>query len=178
MDELISFLEDVKLDFDWALFTCKYYDEYGELYQIQFPFCCQLSAQLIASFLAAHGYNAKCIFATPPNHYWCECNGLIIDYTDFQFDSIFISSEKERFQNDSLERNQFDLLIRKYPVLYSAKPYDDNSHSHRIMNFVQFKDIELLMLNEAKSYDFTKQGFLSFVSDYACSLQSRLNRIE
>lgn len=177
MDRLVSFLEDVKLDFDWALFSCRYYDEYGEIQQVQFPFCCHLSAQLIASFLAAHGYDAQCIFATPPNHYWCECNGLIIDYTDFQFDSKFIANEKELLKNGFLERDQFDLLIRKYPIFYSANPYNDNPHTHRIMGFVSFKSKELLMVNEARQYDFTKHGFLIYVSDYASSLQKKLNQM-
>ena len=175
MNELVSFLNDVKLDFDWVLYSCEYYDEYGELQQIFFPFCCQLSAQLVASFLAAHGYDAKCIFATLPNHYWCECDGLIIDFTDFQFELASCTEEKEAFNNHSLDREEFDLLVGQYPILYSATPSGNNPHSHRIMGFVSFDSKELLLVNEAKSYDFSKQDFIRFVSDHAHSLHHKLN---
>ena len=177
MNALVSFLEDIKLDFDWTLYSCEYNDEYGELQRVFFPFCCQLSSQLVASFLAAHQYDARCMFATPPNHYWCECSGLIIDYTDFQFEHISRAEEREAFGNHSLNKAEFDSFVEKYPILYSANPVGNNPHTHRTMGFAQFKSQKLLLVNEAKQYEFSKQGFISFVSDYAPLLQRRLNQM-
>jgi len=175
VDNLVSFLEEIKLDFDWALYSCKYTDEYDELQSVFFPFCCQLSAQLVASFLAAQGYDARCIFATPPNHYWCECDGLIIDFTDFQFELVSCAQEMEMFHNHSLDREEFDLLVGQYPILYDANPSGNNPHTHRIMGFASFENEALQLVNEAKSYGFSKQEFIRFVSDYAHLLHHKLN---
>ena len=60
--ELDVFLQAIKQDFCWVLYSYEYVDTrigsyYERTQRASFPFCCKLSAQLVSSFLYANYSN-------------------------------------------------------------------------------------------------------------------------
>lgn len=175
MQELKKFIEEITIDFDWILYEAVYnvsiYD--NEPSRVNFPFCCQLSAQLIASFLYAHySKNAKCIRASQncPEHFWCECDDMIIDFTDFQF---FIGNEyKEKFNKYSWKKSDFEEYISRFPVIYSR-----SNHSHTTMIGIEIEEMDLLAVPVALKYEFSKNGFCKYVKEAIQIVQPKLKYI-
>lgn len=76
-----SFCESIKKDYLYFLY--KNNDD--------FPYCCHVSANLLASYLAAHfdKDSLHCRFSNQFKiHGWTESGGLKIDFTGFQFSMI------------------------------------------------------------------------------------------
>ncbi len=120
--ELESFLESIKVEFCLLLYRQKIPAswDHDEKISTQFPFCCDLASQLIASYLFAHySSDTKCLHAyrNCKPHYWCECNGVIVDLTDFQFSG---STIPEQIRKGELSDSEFEKYVNRGPDLCSG----------------------------------------------------------
>ena len=170
-DNIIVFLKDVQSDFCWLLYTREYIDtrietdqDFIRTYKADFPYCCALASQIIASFLSAHGHEAKCFITDglPFNHSWCECEGEIVDYTEFQFS--ITPETKEKFR-EGMTREKFDAFLKDIPVI--ANP----SRHFATPTWIARHEIRLDTLNEAKVYPFNKEGLLEYADDIFETIQ-------
>lgn len=178
--ELDVFLQAIKQDFCWVLYSYEYVDTrigsyYEKTQRASFPFCCKLSAQLVSSFLYANYSNeTECIYATGKRieHGWTVCENTIIDYTDFQFQSSF-GEYRNRFKSYDISEEELRRIVSGYDIYYSRA-----EHSHDIFrgtDLFNIRAVEILAVDKAKEYPFTKEGFLDFVNDVFTEVQLQMN---
>lgn len=178
--ELDVFLQAIKQDFCWILYSYEYVDtRMGSVHEstqrASFPFCCKLSAQLVSSFLyAKYSNETECIYATGRGieHGWTVCDDTIIDYTDFQFQSSF-NEHCDRFKNYDVSEEELKRIVSGYDIYYTSE-----EHSHDIFrgsNMFNIRPVEMLAVDKAKEYAFTKEGFLAFVNDVFTEVQLQMN---
>lgn len=126
--DLKKFCELIKVEYCWFLYnytkpnTNKRNPEY-----LEFPFCCHLSANLIASYLSVHvdSYfkHNKLINVRYP-HSWSSNEKIIIDFTIFQ---VSLNTEERKLFIDHIITNkeEFIRLINKYDdIFYEKENYD------------------------------------------------------
>ena len=177
MNETVEkFLKDIQIDYCWLLYSHEYIDtrvcpdpEYAKYMRADFPFCCGVASQIIASFLSAHFQKTTCYMTRNLrfNHSWCECQGTIIDYTYFQFN---LSPEmRSKFKEYKVDRKEFEIFLERIPVI--QEPQDHMA----TCDWIQRYEIELQTVNKAKKYPFSKDGLLSYAEDVFDEIQLNTN---
>lgn len=171
-----EFLEDIKLEFCWLLYIREYEvkntfmnETYTRIDRATFPYCCGLASQIIASFLTAKFEQAKCYMTIgmPFNHSWCECQNEIIDYTFFQFN---LSSESAtKFKNYTMEREEFEEIVKNQGVIHERKTHTAGQ------DWIDRKELELLGVEKAKKYSFSKEGFLQYADNVFEDVQLQMH---
>lgn len=176
--ELDDFLQAIKEDYCWSLYSYEYIDiesSCEKKKRATFPFCCKLSAQLVSSFLYAnYSDKTECIYATGRGfgHAWTVCENTIIDYTEMQFIDTF-NEYRDRFKRYDISEEELRSIVSDYDIYYSKA-----DHSHDIFrgsDLFNIRAVEMIAVEKAKAYPFTKEGFLDFVNNVFTEVQLQMN---
>lgn len=169
MDEMgKKFLEEIKMDFCWYLYSIDFNKSTDDFInrEINFPYCCLLSAQLISSFLYVHfSQEVSCVYDVIANgrgfgHAWSEIHNEIIDYTLIQFDDC----GKELKGNDMVTRERFNQIIENIEIFHCKAEHKYAKYEGK-SDLDDFRVQDLLAVEYAKKYSLTKDGFMKYLEE-------------
>lgn len=144
-------------------------EEYGlYLYnkgaELDFPYCCKLSADLITSFLKmACGDKFQYICTTREgayNHAWTYYNDekeeFVIDFTQFQFTN---SNSSKRIKNGEVSIEEFREIINKEQVVFDA----DETYMYAISDIMIPREQKCYGLCEGLDVELSKRSFMRYL---------------
>lgn len=172
LKEVVKFLEDIKNDYGWFLYSYDFQQKENIGYRpIGYPACCLLSAQLISSFLYVHfSKDTKCIYDIILTgngkygfgHAWSTFNSEIVDFTHFQFEGY-----RELLKSDTkISREEFEDVMNKISIFYTKENHKYAKFEGSKMD--DFQEQSLLAVDYAKKYNPTKEGFMEYLSEAIC----------
>lgn len=173
--ELRIFLEEIHGEYEWILYETNYKTSYGEEVFLGFPYCCDVSAQLIGAFLVAHGYtDVKCLYCNlgKKRHYWCEYDGYIFDYTDIQFGRLK-EEDIVKIDKHCYAKEDFIKVISSFTVIFTPVIGNGDNHSCGFCGFIDKSEIPLMFVENARCYEFNKNGFFEFVRDFVVDVKQK-----
>ncbi|WP_445506782.1 hypothetical protein [Niallia sp. 03190] len=165
----IEFSEMIEWDYMYFLYMyC--INELNKNNPINFPYCCHLSANLIASYLSVHfdsTFKHKEYRNWVHIHGWTESPNEMIDFTSFHNEIPHDAAEKIRDSKNILSYQEFKELVqsirKNYPIIQPLGEYDwfvDNGVG-------EYNDIKLYGIEFAKriSKPYEVKEFLKYVEE-------------